>query len=77
MFVLFDGFAPVTLCNLYLHGAIKSPFSFTGRMTEGIGVYNGFQPSNMCEVSFVGAHQRTRGCSPRGLGGEFVLVQGL
>ena len=23
VFVLFDGFAPVTLCNLYLHGAIK------------------------------------------------------
>ena len=23
-FVFFDGFAPVTLCNLYLHGAIKS-----------------------------------------------------
>ena len=23
-FVLFDGFAPVTLCNLYLHGAINS-----------------------------------------------------
>ena len=22
--VVFDGFAPVTLCNLYLHGAIKS-----------------------------------------------------
>jgi len=24
VFVLFDGFAPVTLCNLYLHRAIKS-----------------------------------------------------
>ena len=24
MFVFFDGFAPVTLCNLYLHQAIKS-----------------------------------------------------
>ena len=25
----------------------------------------------------MGARQRTRGCSPRGLGGVFVLVQGL
>jgi hypothetical protein len=24
VFVLFDGLTPVTLCNLYLHGAIKS-----------------------------------------------------
>ena len=24
VFVSFDGFAPVTLCNLYLHGATKS-----------------------------------------------------
>ena len=31
----------------------------------------------MCEVSSVGAHQRTRGCSPRGLGGVFAFVQGL
>ena len=31
----------------------------------------------MCEVSSVGARQRTRGCSPRGLGGVFALVQGL
>ena len=31
----------------------------------------------MCEVTFTGARQRTRGCSPRGLGGVFVLVQGL
>ena len=31
----------------------------------------------MCEVTFAGARQRTRGCSPRGLGGVFVLVQGL
>ena len=76
-FVLFDGFALVTLCNLYLHGAIKSPFPFTGRMTEGIGMYRGLQSSNMREVSSVGARQCTRGCSPRGLGGEFVLAQGL
>ena len=41
--------------------------------------FDGFmpRPSNMCEVSSAGARQRTRGCSPRGLGGEFVLVQGL
>ena len=77
VFVFFDGFAPVTLCNLYLHRAIKSLFSFTGRMTEGIGVYKGLQSSNMCEVSSVGVHQRTHGCSPRGLGGVFVLVRGL
>ena len=77
VFVFFDGFAPVTLCNLCLHRAIMSPFSFSGRMTEGIGMYRGLQPSNMCEVSFVGARQRTRGCSPRGLGGVLVLVQGL
>ena len=61
VFVSFDGFAPVTLCNLYLH----------------IRVYRELRPSNMCEVSSTGARQRTRGCSPRGLGGEFVLVQGL
>ena len=64
MFVLFDGFAPVTLCNLYLQGAIKYPFSFTGRMTEDMGIYRGLQASNMCEVSSVGVRQRTRGCSP-------------
>src|SRR6185312_5175355 len=27
--------------------------------------------------TFAGARQRTRGCSPRGLGGVFVLAQGL
>ena len=48
-FVVFDGFEPVTLCNLFLQGAMKSP--------------------RMCEVSSMGARQRTRGCSPRGLGG--------
>ena len=31
----------------------------------------------MCEVSSMGARQRTRGCSPRVLGGVFALVQGL
>ena len=31
----------------------------------------------MCDVSFVGARQRTRECSPRGLGGVLALVQGL
>ena len=36
----------------------------------------GFGP-RMCEVSSVGAHQRTRGCSPQGLGGVFALVHGL
>ena len=40
-------------------------------------MYIELRPSNMCEVTFAGARQRTRGCSPRGLGGAFVLVQGL
>ena len=40
-------------------------------------MYIGSRPSNICEVIFAGARQRTRGCSPRGLGGVFVLVQGL
>ena len=44
-------------------------------MAEGIGMYKGLQSLNMCEVSSVGARQRTRGFSPRGLGGEFALVQ--
>ena len=35
-----------------------------------------FDP-RMCEVSFVGTRQRTRGCSPQGLGGVLALVQGL
>ena len=39
-------------------------------------VRGGFDP-RMCEVFSAGARQRTRGCSPRGLGGGFVLVQGL
>ena len=77
MFVSFDGFVPVTVCNLYLHLSNKVPILFYGRITEGIGAYIGLRPSNMCEVTFAGARQRTRGCSPRGLGGEFVLVQGL
>ena len=77
VFVFFDGFAPVTLCNLYLHRAIKFPLSLSGRMIEGIGMHRGLQPSNMCKVSFTGVRQRTRGCSPRGLGGGFVLIQGL
>ena len=64
VFVSFNGFAPVTLCNLCLHRAIKFPFPLSGRMIEGIGMYRGLQPSNMCEVSFMGACQRTRGCSP-------------
>ena len=34
-FVSFDGFAPVTLCNLYLHRAIKSPFLFYGKYDRG------------------------------------------
>ena len=42
MFVLFDGSAPVTLYNLYLHGAIKSPSSPTEEITEGIGAYMEF-----------------------------------
>jgi len=33
--------------------------------------------SRMCEISSMGARQRTRGCSPRGLGGVLALVQGL
>jgi len=77
VFVPFDGFVPVTLYNLLFASSNKAPFYFTGRMTEGIGMYRGLQSSNMCEVSSVGARQRTCGCSPRGLGGEFVLVQGL
>ena len=35
VFVLFDGFAPVTLCNLYLHWAIKSPFLLYGKYDLG------------------------------------------
>ena len=77
VFVSFDGSAPVTLCNLYWHCAIKFPFFSAGRIPECIGVYIESRPSNMCEVIFAGARQRARGCSPRGLGGEIVLVQGL
>jgi len=33
--------------------------------------------SRMCEISSMGARQRTRGCSPRGLGGVLALIQGL
>ena len=76
VFVLFDGFAPVTLCNLYLHRAIKSLSPLRGG-SVGVWIYRGLQVSNMCEISSVGARQHTRGCSPRGLGGVFVLVQGL
>ena len=39
-------------------------------------MYRGLQPSNMCKVSFVGARQRTRGCSPRGLGGVLYSSKG-
>ena len=42
----------------------------------GITPAGDFGP-RICEVSSMGARQRTRGCSPRGLGGVFVLVQGL
>ena len=36
-------------------------------------MYRGLQASNMCEVSSVGARQRTHGCSTRGLGGVFCI----
>ena len=39
VFVSFDGFAPVTVCNLYLHLSNKVPILFYGRFTEGIGAY--------------------------------------
>ena len=46
-------------------------------MTESVWV--GTTPAEdfgprMCEVSSVGARQRTSGCSPRGLGRVFALV---
>ena len=79
-FVFFDGFEPVTLCNLCLQRAMKSPSpSRRGRPK----VYGWVPPPQEISVlecvkfSSVGARQRTRGCSPRGLGGVFVLVQGL
>ena len=39
-------------------------------------VCEGFGP-RMCEVSSVEARQRTRGCSPRGLGGVLAVIQRL
>src|SRR6185295_15836538 len=48
VFVSFDGFAPVTVCNLYLYLSNKVPILFYGRITEGIGAYIGLRPSNMC-----------------------------
>ena len=67
MFVSFNGFAPVTLCNLCLHRAIMSPFSFLGRMTEGIGMYRGLQPPNMCEVSLWERVSAPAGVAPEAL----------
>ena len=79
-FVLFDSFEPVTLCNLRLQKNNEVSFFHAERMIEGVRVsvtpVADFGP-RMYEVSSAGARQRTRGCSPQGLGGVFALVQGL
>ena len=35
VFVSFDGFAPVTVCNLYLHLSNKVPFPLYGKADRG------------------------------------------
>ena len=73
-FVPFDGFEPVTLCNICSQKAMKSLLLWHGLLFCSITW--GFVP-RICEVLSEVAHQRTRGCSPRGLGGVETLVQGL
>ena len=77
VFVSFDGFAPVTLCNLYLHLSNKVPFFLYGEDYRG---YRGVQRATNLEYVrslLRGGASAHRGCSPRGLGGDYVLVQGL
>ena len=68
MSVLFDGFAPVTLCNLYLHGAIKSPFLLYGKYDRG---YRDVQRVTVleyvCEVSLWGRVSAPAGVAPEAL----------
>ena len=73
-FVLFDGFELVTLCNLSLQKG-NEVFISLARCAFCLFIW-GFVP-RVCEALSVGARQRTRGCSPRGLGGVGTLVQGL
>ena len=73
-FVPFDGFELVTLCNLCLQEAMT--FSLLWRDFAPCWFTWGFVPRT-CAVLPVGVLQRTRGCSPRGLGGVGTLVQGL
>ena len=73
-FVLFDGIEPMTLFNL---GLQKSSEVFISLARRAFCLFiRGFVP-RVCEALFVGVRQRTRGCSPRGLGGVGTLIQGL
>ena len=64
----------MTLCNL---GLQKSNEVFISLVRRAFCLFiRGFVP-RVCEALFVGARQRTRVCSPRGLGGVGTLVQGL
>ena len=74
VFVSFDGIELVTLCNLCLQKAMK--FLLLWRGLPFCLITWGFV-SRIGEVHSVGARQRIRGCSPRGLGGVETLVQGL
>ena len=73
-FVLFDGFEPMTLCNLGLQKS-NEVFISLARRAFCLFIW-GFAP-RVCEALSMGARQRTRGCSPRGLGGVETLVQGM
>ena len=74
VFLYFDGFEPVTLCNLCSQKAMK--FLLLWRGLPFFLITWGFV-SRIGEVLSVGARQRIHGCSPRGLGGVEALGLGL
>jgi len=64
VFVSFDGFETVSLCNIFSQKAMKSLLLWRGLLF--CLIIRGFAP-RACEVLSVGARQRTLGCSPKAL----------
>ena len=69
VFVSFDGFAPVTLCNLYLHLSNKVPFLLYGEDYRGYrGVYRVFDPRICGKSPSRGRVSAPAGVAPEALG---------
>ena len=68
VFVSFDGFAPVTLCNLYLHCAIKSLFLLYEKYDRGyMGHKEGYMPRICVKSPSRGRISAPAGVAPEAL----------